>query len=1007
MTLQQQIQALGTYEIIEHRFLPDIDSDSFVLRHKKTGARIGLLPNADNNKVFYVAFRTPPKDSTGVAHIIEHTVLCGSRDFPVKDPFVELVKGSLNTFLNAMTFPDKTMYPVASTNDKDFANLMHVYLDAVFYPNIYTEQNIFRQEGWHYEAMPNAKGELDTDSDITINGVVYNEMKGVMSSPDDVLGDKVLASLYPDTTYSIVSGGDPAFIPDLTYEAYLAFHQKYYHPSNSYIYLYGDMDMIERLTYLDEAYLSHFDRIEVDSEVTRQKAFAAPVEASFPYSIMQDEDPAGKAFLSVNYVLPDVPGDSRAQIKRDLAFKVIDYVLCDAEGAPVKEALRTKGIGEDVDSVFDDSIVQPFYSITAKYADEAQKEEFLQTVDEVLAREAKAGLDARSLAAGINYYEFHYREADFGSYPKGLVYGIDAMDLWLYSDAVSPWEGQNIGGLFDELKAAVGTGYFENLITECLLRNTHKSVVLLTPEQGLTERNDAALRDKMRAFTRTLSADEKRAIVEETKALKKWQETPDPKEAMETIPVLSREDLDKTSQAYVNDLKKTKSGLPVLTHPIFTSGIDYVTLVFDLASLPKEMIRYLGIFKTVLGVLNTEHYTYSELDHETNIVTGGIVPSIATYNAAKSTGENRDTYKLTFEVHMKAMHENLSDAMALLSEILLHTKYDDLARIRQVLEEERAGARQDLAASGHGTAVGRAMSYISETSALMDEINGLAAYRVLDEVCETFDTESEKLPGILSEIAAEIFKARNLLPDVTCDAAYMDEALEAFDNFAAALPDGASHQNDQVQGGKPAYRAHAYRPVLSRKNEGFTTAGQVQFVARAGNFEDHGFTYNGALRVLKVILGYDYLWQKIRVSGGAYGCMSGFAKDGCAYFVTYRDPHLARSVEVFEQAADYIRSFDADERTMTKYVIGAVSALDRPLSPKILGRYSLTGFLTGFSMEDMQKERNEVLGTKVEDIRTLGDLLSAFMQDECICVVGSREKIEAHKELFDTITPLV
>ena len=397
---------LEKYEVLQHQYLKDTGCDSLLLRHRKTGARVALLPCDDDNKVFYIGFRTPPEDSTGVAHIIEHTVLCGSRDFPVKDPFIELVKGSLNTFLNAMTYPDKTVYPVASCNDTDFKNLMHVYLDAVFYPNIYKEQNIFRQEGWHYEAD-------DANSPITVNGVVYNEMKGALSSPDDVLSRSIYAALYPHTPYAVESGGDPVYIPDLTYENYLNFHRRYYHPSNSYIYLYGNMDMEERLTYLDEAY-----------------AFTEPAEVCEHYSILAEEDEAGKSYLSWNVSLDKDGQDTEL----GLAFKILDYMLCDAEGAPVKKALRDKGIGEDVYSLLELGIRQPTYSVTAKYTDPECKEEFIETIEQTLREIADKGLDQRALLAGINHFEFKYREANYGYYPKGLVYGLNALDTWLYND---------------------------------------------------------------------------------------------------------------------------------------------------------------------------------------------------------------------------------------------------------------------------------------------------------------------------------------------------------------------------------------------------------------------------------------------------------------------------------------------------------------------------------------------------------------------------------------------
>ncbi len=976
---EEEIQALGTYEIVEHKFLDDIHSESYLLQHKKTGARVALLPNNDSNKVFYVAFRTPPTDSTGVAHIIEHTVLCGSRDFPIKDPFIEVVKGSLNTFLNAMTYPDKTVYPVASTNEKDFDNLMHVYLDAVFHPNIYANENIFRQEGWHYE---------HEDGEIKVNGVVYNEMKGVMSSPDDVLNDKIMASLYPETTYSIVSGGDPEVIPSLTYENYLDFHKRYYHPSNSYIYLYGDMDMAERLTYLDEAYLGTYERLDIDSSITPQKAFEQPVESTFTYAVQPDEDTEGKTYLSYNASIP-VGGNQ----KENLAFKILDYVLCDAEGAPVKEAVRKKGIGEDCSSLYESGILQPMYSITAKYANPDQKDAFIQTIDDTLRGLVKNGINQKSLLAGINYYEFHYREADFGLYPKGLILGLDALDTWLYDDKKT-WQNLEIGPIFAELKEEAKNGYFEKLIQRLLLDNPHKSIVLLEPEQGLTEKMEARQKEAMAAFAANLSEAELKKIDDDMESLRAWQETPDTEEDINKIPVLSREDLGKESQKYVNE-ERSAGDVPMLTHPLFTSDIDYVNLVFDITKIPARLFPYLGMFKTLLGVLDTEKYSYADFDREINIVTGGISPSVSTYTDTTNVKE----YKTTFEVTMKAMHPNFAEALELVKEMILHTKFTDLQRIREVLEEERSGAKSDLPSSGHATAIMRATSYFSATSKILDEINGVGYYRMLDETCNKLGSGDEsfglKLCKRMEELAAWIFTKDHLLFDMTEEREKIDEVLSVIEAFGASLPVKA----DDTQ--------EVYVPELTKKNEGFTTAGQVQFVCRAGNFLTKGVPYNGSLRVLKVIMGYDYLWRMIRMKGGAYGCMSGYSKDGDAYFVTYRDPHLQMSIDTFEGAADYIKNFEADDRTMTKYVIGAISALDKPLSPNLYGRYSLTGYLTKNTDEAKQKEREQVLNTSVSDIRSLSAVIDGFMQDNNLVVVGSAQKIEEYKDLFDHVEPLV
>ena len=984
---------LDKYELLQHQYLKDTGCDSLLLRHKKTGARVALLPSEDDNKVFYIAFRTPPEDSTGVAHIIEHIVLCGSRDFPVKDPFVELVKGSLNTFLNAMTYPDKTVYPVASCNDTDFKNLMHVYLDAVFYPNIYKEQNIFRQEGWHYEAE-------DADSPITVNGVVYNEMKGALSSADDVLARSIYSALYPHTTYAVESGGDPVYIPDLTYEAYLDFHRRYYHPSNSYIYLYGDMDMEERLTYLDEAYLSHFDRLEIDSEIGFEPPFDKPAKALEHYSVQSEEELQGRSYLTWNVALAPDGLDTEL----DLAFKVIDYMLCDAEGAPVKKALRDKGIGEEVYSLLELGIRQPSYTVTAKYTDPEKKEEFIATIEETLRKIADEGLDQRALLASINRFEFKYREANYGFYPKGLVYGLGALDTWLYDDA-TPFINLELGEAFASLREKMDKGYFEALIRKHFLENPHKAIVVMTPEVGLTEKMGEQLRQKMESYAQSLTKEERQKIVDDLAALREWQETPDSKEDMEKIPMLRREDLSREVKPFVNKVETVSSELggdrrletPVIAHPLNTSGIDYLTFMFDISKLPQKFFPYLGILKTLLGVLDTENFSYAQLDQEINIYTGGIGATISAYT------QNADPskYRLTVEVTSKVLHSNLAHAFRLVKEIITATKWDSRARILEVLEEERAAMRADLPASGHATALVRASAGFSETSLIMDYVNGLEAYHKLDEVCGLLEKgEADELIAVLEEMTQYIFRADHLMTDCTADEESIAQITAETASLAAALPAGKTAEEDLSQYGA----AYSLTPV--KVKEGFTTAGQVQYVCRAGSFGSRGYAYTGALRVLRVILGYDYLWINVRVKGGAYGCMSGFSRDGSAYFVSYRDPHLAQTIETFEKAPDYVRGFDADERSMTKYIIGAVSALDRPMTPSVYGKYSLSAYLTGLTEETALRERNEMLDCTPEDIRALAGHIEAFLSEEAFCVVGSAEKLQAEADRFDRLEML-
>ena len=974
-TCQKQIRELKNYEIIEEREIKDLNSFGYLLKHKKTGAKVTLLSNDDNNKVFYIGFRTPPADSTGVAHIIEHTVLCGSQNFPVKDPFVELVKGSLNTFLNAMTYPDKTVYPVASCNDRDFQNLMHVYLDAVFHPNIYKEEKIFRQEGWHYE-LESAEDEL------TVNGVVYNEMKGAFSSPDDVLDREVLNSLFPDSPYGTESGGDPDVIPTLTYEGFLDFHRKYYHPSNSYIYLYGDMDMAEKLRFIDEEYLSAYDALPVGSEIKDQKPLDGPVVKYKPYSIMEGEAEEENTYLTYNAVIGD-----NLDRKRYIAFQVLDYALCSAPGAPLKQALTEKGIGKEIYSSYDNGVKQPYLSIVAKSADTAQKDEFVKTIEDILQQQVEKGIDKKALLAGLNYFEFKYRESDFGTYPKGLMLGLQVLDSWLY-DENRPFIHVEANDTFAALKEEVSTGYYEKLIEKYLLDNSHKTIVVLTPEKGLTARRDAKLKQELRAYKDTLDKEEVDRLVRETEELVRYQEEPDTKEALECIPLLTREDMKKEAEDFVNEERHADDTL-ILFHNIFTNGIGYLRFVFDMDDIPKELLPYVGIFKNVLGMVDTKHYTYGDLYHETNIKTGGIDMVVNTYTNA----EKMEEYRLTFEVKVKVLYENRKAAFDMVKEILLYSGFEDTRRLYEIIAEMKSRLQAAMMSNGHSVAAVRALSYLSETAAVSEQIGGIPQYRLLERLEAGFDELKDELSEKMKQLVQHIFRPENLMIDYTASEKEYPGLEEMVVEFKKSLC------TEPVEKKK-------FKLVPERKNEGFMTSSQVQYVCRAGNFIKKGLPYTGALKALKVMMGYDYLWSRVRVKGGAYGCMCSFGKSGDSYFVSYRDPNLEKTLDVYEQAADYISTFEADERTITQFIIGAVSDLDVPMTPSARGSYSMTGYMTHLSFERVQKERDELLAVTAETIRGLAGHVRAFMSAGCFCVVGNEEKIKDNQGKFMEIEPL-
>jgi len=964
-----RIEELSTYEIIEKREIEDINSITYLCRHKKTGAKVALVANDDENKVFYIGFRTPPKDSTGVAHILEHSVLCGSREFPVKDPFVELVKGSLNTFLNAMTYPDKTIYPVASCNDKDFQNLLHVYLDAVFYPNIYQNESIFRQEGWHYE-MDDAEGEL------TINGVVYNEMKGAFSSPDDVLEREMMNSLYPNTTYGCESGGDPDVIPELSYEEFLDFHRKYYHPSNSYIYLYGNMDMAEKLAFIDEHFLSAFDMLEVDSEVKEEPAFPTPNRIVREYPISEGEDEEENTYLSLNMSV----GNS---LDRELyvAFQILDYALCSAPGAPLKQALVDRGLGKDVYSIYENGIKQPYFSVVAKDTSVSKEAEFLQVIQEVLEKLVSNGFDEKSLLAGINYYEFKYREADFGSYPKGLMYGLQVLDSWLYDES-KPFIHIEANETFATLRKKVGEGYFEGLVQKYLLENTHRSVVVLKPKLGLLEEQEAALKQKLAKIRAGMSCQEIQAVLDTYAKLTDFQEKEDSKEDMEKIPLLSRDDIKKEATGFVNE-ERSIGETKLLYHELFTNGIGYLRLIFHVDQVPEEYFKYIGLLKGCLGLLNTRNYQYGDLFNELNLVTGGM----AAVNNAYSDINDLNQCKVTLELKTKVLYQNLEQAIALMQEIILTSDFADTKRLYEIIAEGKSRMQAQMISGGHSVAAGRAMSYGSVTGALTELLSGVPFYRLITHLEAHFEEEKDALVAKLQELARMIFRPENLMVDFVGSkeaVVKLDAPIEALKKLLYTCPVEKAH----------------FVPMLSRQNEGFMTSGQVNYVCRAGNFRKKGLPYKGSLRVLKVMMGYEYLWMNVRVKGGAYGCMCSFGKSGECYFVSYRDPNLSKTLNIYEKAGEAVAQFEADERTMTQYIIGAGSDLDMPMNPAAKGLRSLSAYMTGLTVDILQKERDELLSTTVEDIRELSAYIKAFMEEDFLCVVGNTNKIKEENNLF-------
>lgn len=970
------IHDLAEYEILDEHRVEDVQSDGFILRHKKSGARIAILSNNDDNKVFYIGFRTPPEDETGVPHIIEHTTLCGSKKFPVKDPFIELAKGSLNTFLNAMTYPDKTVYPVASCNDQDFKNLMDVYLDAVFNPNITKYEEIFKQEGWHYELT-------GKDDELKINGVVYNEMKGAYSSPDEVLSSQIYRSLFPDNTYSKDSGGNPEYIPKLTYEAYLDFYHKYYHPSNSYIYLYGDMDVVERLEWLDKEYLSLYDYKKVNSEINKQPAFDEIKNVEAQYSITMDDSQENKTYLSYNRVV----GDSLDEMLYQ-AFDVLDYALVSSPGAPVKQALIDAGIGDDVYGSYDAGILQPVFSFVAKNANASQADEFESIIENTLKEVVKTGINKEALLAGINSSEFKFREADFGQFPKGLLFGLNCLDSWLFDD-MKPFIHLECLGTFAKLRKAVDTDYFEKLIQEYLLDNTHGSSVTVKPKRGLGNEREEALAKELSDYKASLSDEEIKKLIEDTEHLKKYQEEPSSDEDLRKLPMLTRADMKKNAMPFSN-IEDELLDVKVVRHDIESNGIDYISFLFDAGDFAQSELGYLGFFTNALGLVSTEKYSYTDLANATNIYTGGISTGTASHPDIK----DRNNFVFKFEVKLKVLEKNLDKALELMEQMLLSSDFTDTKRLGELVAQIKARLQANLSSSGHLVAAMRSMSSFSRYALYQDELKGVAFYRSICRIEKELSKSPKSVSDKLAAIAKKLFARNRMLISFTGN-------NEAYGNAKPSLEKVITGFNKMSAVGNQA-EVH-----FNTAKEAFIDASQIQYVAKTGDFICEGYEYTGALRLLRIILSYDYLWINVRVKGGAYGCMNTFLRSGESYFVSYRDPNLSDTLDVYDRIPEYIKSFSPDERDMTKYIIGTFSALDTPMNPEAKGSRSLSAYLEGITYEQIQKERNEILNAQPEDIRRLADLVEAVLKKDSICVIGNENMIKESAGLFENVEKLI
>lgn len=947
-----------------------IKSVGKVFTHVKSGAKLVNIENDDDNKVFSISFKTLPQNNKGIPHILEHSVLCGSKKFPVKEPFVEILKGSLNTYLNAATYPDKTMYPVASRNYKDFRNLMHVYLDAVFYPAIYETPEIFMQEGWHYEAHP--------DKELTYNGIVYNEMKGSYSSPVSVLLRSVDEVLFKDNIYRFDSGGKPEEIVKLSRDEFIKFHEKYYNPSNSILYLYGDIKLEEELEFIDHEYLSKFKENKIENVIMPQKAFEKMEEKELEYSISKDESENDKTYFSLSFCTGSILDEEMY-----FALDILESILLGLSSSPLKRAIVEANIGKDVFGVFDNSIMQTTFSIILKDSNLSEKNKFKNIVFKVLEELCEKGIDRKVIEAVINAREFEIKEADYESYPRGLEYNEKILDRMLYGG--EPFENLRFEEKLEKIKAAVKDNYFEKIIKKCFLNNKHSAFITVKPKKNLEYETSEADAEKLRSFKNNLSENELGEILEQNKKLKLRYETPDKKEDLNKIPMLSIKDINPKAD-YFESEKINENGIDILYTPLNTNGINYMNLYFDSAVVPTHMIPYLSLFSILIGRMNTKKYNFKDLSNEVNMNIGGMDFSLEPYSDIKEI----DKYTPEFVVRTKVLKEKTPKLFEFLEEIINETIYDDYTRIKELIEEVKSRLEMAMQSRTHRFASVRLGSYYSQMYKYIDLISGIEFYKFLCKLQKNFNEEKEVLSEKLKECARLVFNSNNLLVGYSGDRTSLKEFLKLFSEFTNKL------RKDDVN-------KYNYEFELQKLNEGLIISSKVQCVAKGYNFKKLNFKNNGSLSVLKAIANYDYLWGKVRVQGGAYGAYASFSGSGNMNLCSYRDPGLIETFGAYDDFANYIENFDADYREITKYILGTISGIDMPLSSASKCERTVLHYITNIDMDYIQRIRDEILNTDIHSIRECSRLIDACMKENYICVIGNEQKINENADKFKNV----
>lgn len=962
------------YKLIQEKHIKDVNSDCVLLEHEKTGAKVFLMKNDDDNKTFGIGFKTLPKDNTGICHIIEHSVLSGSRKFQTKEPFMDMVKISMATFLNALTFPDKTIYPVSSRNEKDFKNLMDVYMDAVFYPVMKKDRRIFMQEGWHYE-LENAEDELN------IKGVVYNEMKGAYSVPETTLYYRVNNALCPDTVYAMESGGEPYEIPNLTYENFCDFHSRYYHPSNSYIYLYGDCDMEERLEFLDREYLSNFEKEKIDNFEGSQKPFENTKNVFDEYSVSKDEDTKNKTFLAYSSCFGESNG-----LKDGIIGKLLSEILVDMQGAYLKEALLKANICEDVSSISMESTKFSSFGVYVINSEREYLDKFKEIVENVLREVVKNGIGKEKLIAVLNRTEFSIREL-LNSTTAGVEYFFSIFDTWLYGG--SPMDSLTFDEALSEIREDIlNNRLLERVIEEKILNNNHKAFIVLSPSAGLNDKKDLAQKEWLKRYKDSLSQIQIEKIIENTKNLIEYQQTESTEEQKATIPKLKIEDIDKETLKIPNEVEKIED-ITVLKHNIFTSGINYVDICFDLKHISKDEIVYLSLVENLLKSLDKKSMTYKDFSVETFLRCGGVSTAITTLTNAK----NREKFVPKFVVSVKFLGEKLKETVELLKVLLKETIFTDKNRIKEEVLSIKGELEQDVLGAGHMYGINRAKSYFSNKACYDERFKGLDYLKFIQDLAENFDDRIDNVLEKMEFVYNRMFKQNETIVNITTTEENFEEIKKAFVECVKEFP---------------RFEDISYDFTFERENlkEAIATSSDVNYVTFAGDLKKLGIEYSGSFSLLSKILSTTHMHNNIRAIGGAYGAGLSITRDSEMLMFSYRDPNLKSTKETFNSVGKYVSEMEITEEELESFKISLVKDFNPLLTPKHKGYTSMVMYITGSDEKELELYLGQLLNTKLEDLRELGKVIDEVLSQDGFVVVGNTNKIKENSKEFKNIVVL-